>query len=83
MNVGPVVKNDATSIWLKTSWNLSGMANFHFSTDGIKFFPLGHPYQITNFGNYLGAKIGLFSLNDINDKGFVDFDWFHYQFTNK
>jgi len=69
----------ATSmVWLRASWNKMGVARFYFSTDGQAFTPLGEIYQISNFGNYLGAKIGIYTVNNLSDSGYVDVDSFNY-----
>ncbi len=65
-------------VWFRASWNKAGEAQFSYSTDGQHFENLGPIYQLTNFGNYLGAKLGLYTVNDTADRGFVDIDWFHY-----
>jgi beta-xylosidase len=69
---------DIANVWLRAIWDANGLAKFYYSTDGVNYDPFGDPYQITNFGNILGAKIGIFTSNDVEDGGFVDVDWFHY-----
>lgn len=65
-------------IWLRATWNVAGLAHFFYSINGKDFSPIGTPYQITNFGNFLGAKLGIFTANDKQENGFVDVNWFHY-----
>lgn len=79
INEGIIIHQHTTTVWLKATWDITGLTSFYVSTDGVKFSQLGQPYQATNFGNYLGAKIGLFTTNS-KDRGFVDFDWFHYEY---
>ncbi len=67
------------NIWLRATWDANGLAHFFFSTDGYNYDPLGNAFTITNFGNYLGAKIGIFTANDTQESGFVDVDYFNYE----
>lgn len=69
---------DVANVWLRAIWDANGLAKFYHSTDGVNYDPLGEPYNITNFGNMLGAKIGIYTSNETEDGGFVDVDWFHY-----
>jgi beta-xylosidase len=69
---------DVNNVWLRAIWDANGMVKFYNSTDGVNYDPLGEPYAITNFGNILGAKIGIYTANDNIDNGFIDVDWFHY-----
>jgi hypothetical protein len=57
---------------------LQALLIFILAPDGSHFTPLGDKFQITNFGNFLGAKIGIFTANDKEEKGFVDIYWFRY-----
>lgn len=64
-------------IWLKSSWGLDGLSRYSYSLDGDVFHPLGVPYQMV-WGNYRGDRIGIYSFNNKEDKGFVDVDYVHY-----
>jgi beta-xylosidase len=74
---GPAKK----TVWLKTAWDTAGVARFSFSLDGETFTPLGAPYQITSFGGFLGAKLGIFSAGP-NHQGYVDVDSFRYTYSH-
>jgi beta-xylosidase len=75
LNGPEVSQNDA---WLRSTWDAAGKAHFYYSTDNVSYQPLGGEFTITNFGNYIGAKIGLYTVNDSAQKGYVDVDWFKY-----
>lgn len=69
---------DIANVWLRAIWDANGLAKFYYSTDGVNYDPIGTPYQITNYSNDVAARIGIYTANDIDDKGFIDVDWFHY-----
>jgi len=69
------------NIWIKSSWNNVGVSKYSYSINGKKFIDFGETYQLT-WGNYRGDRIGIFNFNTIEDKGFVDVDWFKYKVTN-
>ncbi len=50
---------------------------FSYSTDGINFTPFGEKF-LAGKGKWVGAKVGIFSLNSSKEKssGYADFDWF-------
>ncbi len=79
---GEAIDTRVQHVWFRVNWNKAGEAHFSYSTNGQQFTSLGQAHQITNFGNYLGAKLGLYTVNDSADSGFVDIDWFHYH-TNR
>jgi len=57
-----------------------GVCTFLYSLDGDKFKKLGTPFAATP-GVWIGAKVGLFSINpNIEEsKGYADFDWFRVE----
>ena len=84
---GKMITNDelpieGKTIWLRATWDVAGLAHFFYSIDGKDFSAIGTPYQITNFGNFLGAKLSIFTANDKEEEdttiGFLDVNWFHY-----
>lgn len=75
---GLTVERALHTVWLRSSWNVSGESHFFYSTNGTQFLPLGGSYQIVNFGNFLGAKLGIYTANEKEDNGYIDVDWFHY-----
>jgi len=69
------------TIWLKSIWGYDGISSYAFSTDGMKFIPFGDTYQLS-WGSYRGDRIGVFNFNTKEDKGFVDVDWFRFNYKN-
>jgi beta-xylosidase len=75
---GPeIVGND---LWLRSTWGLDGKSQYSYSLDGKTFTDFGDPYQLT-WGNYRGDRIGIFSFNNKTDAGYVDIDFFHYNYA--
>jgi len=68
---------DLYSYHLKVTVEQGGSYRFSFSLDGIDFEPIGDSLQ-AKAGVWIGAKVGLFSLNPGINKsdGYADFDWF-------
>jgi beta-xylosidase len=79
-NLGAEVRG--STVWLRSSWGLDGVCRFSTSQDGTTFVPTGNPFQVT-WGAYRGDRIGLFSYNNAVQAGWVDFDWFHYEYSGK
>lgn len=67
------------SIWLRSIWDANGINRYAFSTDGQFYQPFGDTYQLT-WGSYRGDRIGIFNFNTKEDKGYVDIDWFRYDY---
>ena len=72
---GPAITQNA--LWLRSTWGFDGQSQFAYSLDGKAFQPFGEPYRLT-WGDYRGDRIGLFTLNDLGEHGYVDVDWFRY-----
>jgi beta-xylosidase len=72
----PVTGN---SIWLKSTWGVDGISNYAYSKDGKTYISFGNTYQLS-WGNYRGDRIGIFNYNIRENKGFVDVDWFKYNY---
>jgi beta-xylosidase len=55
------------------------ICNFSFSLDGKKFNSLGKPFTAKE-GQWIGAKVGLFSISQKGSKnsGYADYDWFRF-----
>jgi beta-xylosidase len=66
-------------IWLQSTWDINGISRYSFSTDGKSYQPFGDTYQLT-WGSYRGDRIGIFNFNCKEDKGYVDIDWFRYDY---
>jgi len=74
---GPRITSN--EIWLRSTWGLDGISQFAYSLDGKFFVPFGTPYQFS-WGNYRGDRIGIYNYNTLEEKGYVDVDWFHYKY---
>ena len=72
-----------TKIWLRAT-ALKNYYEFSYSTDGNIFAPIGEvmlgPGKGWVWRNWRGIQIGLFNWNMNADKGYLDFDWFHYEY---
>ena len=75
---GPKLDWRQTTLWLRMT-HQDDKAQFAFSLDGMTFTPIGQPFTLTRW-NWLGARPGLFSTNPDGSAGFVDVDWFHYDY---
>lgn len=68
---------DVKNIWFRSEWGLDGISQFSYSLNGKEFTKIGEPYHFT-WGDYRGTRIGLFTSNEIEEKGFIDIDFFEY-----
>jgi beta-xylosidase len=75
------VEINGKSIWLKSTWDYDGINSYAYSLDGKTYNQFGYNYQLT-WGNYRGDRIGVFNFNTKEDKGFVDVDWFRYNYSS-
>ncbi|MCS3795093.1 glycoside hydrolase 43 family protein [Niastella sp. OAS944] len=74
-----VVTVTGKSIWLRSTWDANGISRYAFSTDGRLYQTLESTFQLT-WGSYRGDRIGIFNYNTKEDKGYVDVDWFRYDY---
>jgi hypothetical protein len=72
---GPVVTGQ--EVWLRSTWNVEGIATFSYSLDGSAFTEIGTPCRLT-WGYYRGDRIGLYT-SGTSERGFVDFSDFQYR----
>jgi hypothetical protein len=80
--ITPGLEIAGNNLWLKSTWGLDGKSQYAYSLDGRSFTDFGEPYQLS-WGNYRGDRIGIYSYNNKADSGYVDVDFFHYDFRNK
>lgn len=73
------IKINEDYIWLKSVWNINGVNNYYFSTDGNLYLPYGGNSKLT-WGSYRGDRIGIFSYNTLEERGYIDIDWFRYEY---
>jgi beta-xylosidase len=79
---GADLSSSTKTVTLWSVWGPTGEASFGADVGGeqVAKFPTA-PFQITSFGSFLGAKIGLFTYNDTADAGYVDIDSFTHHPT--
>ena len=75
---GPVVTGG--KIWLRSTWGADGRSQYAYCLDGTAWVQYGEPYQLA-WGSYRGDRIGIFTNNDQGEAGYVDADWFHYEYS--
>ncbi len=75
-----LVKCDRGRIQFRVEWSPGAMCRFSYSSDGKIFSALGSPFQAVP-GKWVGARLGLFSLQRVasSRRGFADFDWIHFR----
>jgi beta-xylosidase len=73
----PAEKN---TCYLRVQVDNRAMCAFSYSYDGFNFKPIGKEFAATP-GVWIGAKVGLFSINpNIEEsQGYADFDWFRVE----
>lgn len=74
------IKITGNSVWFKSTWDYNGTNQYFISIDGKSFQPFGGDSQLT-WGSYRGDRIGIFNYNTKEGKGYVDIDWFHYDYS--
>ena len=78
ISAGPMLAD--TALWLKSTWGADGKSQFAYSEDGATFKNFGEPYALS-WGNYRGDRLGIFCFNIVADAGYVDVDYFHYNYS--
>lgn len=64
------------TVWLRSAWDVAGLAKFSYSLDGERYVELGSPYQLT-WGSYRGDRVGLYTVGEAG--GYADFSEFRYE----
>ncbi|MEH6306657.1 glycoside hydrolase 43 family protein [Olivibacter sp. CPCC 100613] len=72
-----ISKIKTNTLYLRVRVEAGAQCSFSYSEDGKKFQSISTVFKATP-GQWIGAKIGLFSTRDvqINDSGWGDYDWF-------
>jgi beta-xylosidase len=73
---GPVLS--VSTIWLRSTWTVDGLARFSYSVDDARFTEFGTACRLS-WGAYRGDRIGLYTFTDNGEKGYVDFRNFQYR----
>lgn len=79
-NETTVSKINQANIWLRSSWDVKGVNTYMYSLDGKIFIPLHQSSKLT-WGSYRGDRIGIYNYNTNTDQGFVDIDFFRYEYS--
>ncbi len=79
---GPSIDADATTLWLRSIWNLRGENRYEYSLDGEKFISFGDVYPL-GWGHYRGNRVGVYNLNYEREQGYVDVEYFNYESGDK
>ena len=69
---------ETDTLWIRT-FNDSDQAHFAYSTDGESFTRFCPKFTI-KFGNWCGDHIGFYCWNNKIAAGYIDIDWFHYEY---
>lgn len=69
-------------VYLRTAVDANLSSHFEYSVDGSHFASLGNQYLL-RWGKYRGDYMGIYNYNNLAEKGFVDIDWFHYEFSGR
>ena len=68
----------SNNLYVRTSNNID-QATYEYSTDGKTFKSFGPTFTIA-FGKWTGDRLGFFSWNEKEDAGYIDVDWFTYDY---
>jgi len=74
--VGPIIESD--TLYVRTS-NARNKATYEYSVDGKSYRAFGPTFTIS-FGKWTGDRLGFFSWNEKKDDGYIDVDWFKYDY---
>ena len=66
------------TLWLRSTWDYGGQSQFAYSLDGKRFVAFGQPYGLI-WGRFRGDRIGLFTVNQTGENGYIDVDWLRYE----
>lgn len=69
---------EGNDFYVRTS-NKSNQATYGYSLDGKNFKRFGPAFKIA-FGKWTGDRLGFFSYNEKEDLGYIDVDWFIYDY---
>ena len=69
---------EGNQLLIRTS-NDANKASFEYSLDGKTFERFGPEFTL-QFGKWTGDRLGFFCWNEKEEKGFIDVDWFTYDY---
>ena len=76
---GPVLEQDILYI---RSVNDGYKAKFSYSYDNVDFTSFGPEFTL-EFGRWLGERLGLYTYNENIEAGYIDIEWFHYDYYDE
>jgi hypothetical protein len=79
---GKIIEGDSipsTVIWLRSKIDKDGVNTYFYSFNGQSFQLFGRKYLL-KWDGYRCDNIGIYNYNNLNECGFIDINWFHYQF---
>ncbi len=74
--VGPEISG--SQLFIRTT-NNGNQAWFEYSTNNKSYQRFGPEFTL-QFGKWTGDRLGFFCWNDIAEKGWMDVDWFKYEY---
>lgn len=69
----------SNNVWLKAI-SENNRYQFYYSTDGKNFETVGEKFEVSDWCNWRGVEIGLFCWNDKKADGYIDVNWFKYEY---
>jgi beta-xylosidase len=78
---GDEIRGDTVSgndLFIRTT-NAGDQARFEFSIDGKTFKRFGPEFTV-KFGQWTGDRLGFFCWNESSEAGYLDIDYFHYDY---
>ena len=80
--LGDYLPDTYNYLYIRSLARFDNRQNYQYSLDGENFIMIGNPYYVKN-GNYRGNMIGFFTYNNVEEKGYIDIDWFDYEISNR
>ena len=74
--VGPEISG--SQLFIRTT-NNGNQAWFEYSTNNKTYQRFGPEFTL-QFGKWTGDRLGFFCWNDKEEKGWMDVDWFQYEY---
>ena len=79
---GDYLPDKCQYLYIRSSIGFDDKQIYQYSLDGKEFVAIGDSYSVKS-GNYRGNMIGIFTYNSIEERGYIDVDWFRYKIKNK
>jgi len=66
-------------VWLRSSWDIKGINHYAWSPDNRHFNTI-NSFSVLTWGSYRGDRIGLYTYSTQSEYGFIDVDYFRYEY---